>query len=193
MKKRLILLLTGFITFMSSFAQQATSTQRLKFMGKSMDCSMLKMATHLQTKGCKINKNNLEKNFIYMSGTFQGYLGCDFVLREDYNILSFCRIVLPGSYDMSWAELESDYNDIVYRFTQKYGVPRISTSEFEEHPYSDYEKLKFVKDGKCNYYSVFFIEGGSISVHIDSIERIFITYEDSISKNKIKKLEQDEL
>lgn len=191
MKKRLILLLTVFITFMGSFAQQTTSTQRLKFMGKSMDCSMLEMATYLQTKGYKIKKD--EKGFIYMSGTFQGYLGCDFVLREDYNILSFCRIVLPGSYNMSWAKLESDYDDIVYRFTQKYGVPLISKSEFEGYPYNDYEKLKFVRDGKCNYYCVFFIEGGYISVSIDSIERVFITYKDSISESKIEKIQQDEL
>jgi len=72
MKKRLILLLTVFITFISSFAQQATSTQRLKFMGKSMDCSMLEMATHLQTKGCKINKNNLEKKLYLHVWYFSG-------------------------------------------------------------------------------------------------------------------------
>lgn len=192
MKKRLILLLTIFITFMGSFAQQATSTQRLKFMGKSMDCSMSKMASYLlQTKGCKLEAKG--KDFIFMKGTFQGYKNCDFVLREDYNILSFCRVVLPSSYDISWAKLESDYNDIVYRFTQKYGVPPISKSEFEEHPVSDYEKLKFVKDGKCKYGCIFFIEGGTITVRIGSSLSVFITYEDIIAKDKVEKLQQDEL
>jgi hypothetical protein len=194
MKKRLILLLTIFITFVGSFAQQATSTQRLKFMGKSMDCSMSEMATHLQTKGCKIEAK--DKDLILMSGTFQGYLGCKFVLAEVYNMLRCCIIFLPSSYDKSWTELESDYNEIVDKFTQKYGAPEVSISEFEGNPYSDYEKLKFVKDGKCNYRSIFFIEGGTISIGIGSFvsfNRVIILYSDGTTKDKIDKIQQDEL
>ena len=192
MKKRLILLLTIFITFMGSFAQQATSTQRLKFMGKSMDCSISEMATHLQTKGCKIEGK--KEGIIYMKGTFSGIRNCDFVLREDYGILNFCRIILPVNYHMSWTNLESDYNRIVEKFTQKYGgFFTLSSSDFEGNPYSDYEKLNFVEDGKCNYYSVFFAGGGTITVSIESVKRIFITYEDFISRDKIEKIQQDEL
>lgn len=203
MKKGLILLITIFITFVGSFAQQKQSTtenktqptqsssKRLKFMGKSMNCSMSAMATHLQTKGYKIEAK-LEGS-IFMTGTFQGYRNCDFVLREDYNILSFCRVILPGSYDMSWTKLESDYNDIVYRYTQKYGVPQISKSDFTGNPYSDYEKLDFVENDKCNYYCIFFIEGGSIIVSIESSKRVWITYKDDIATDKIKKIQQDEL
>lgn len=192
MKKRLILLLTIFITFMGSFAQQqTTSTQRLKFMGKSMDCSVSEMATHLQTKGCKI-KGKLEGS-IFMTGTFQGYPDCLFILGEQYSILSICGVFLTDSYDMSWAKLESDYNRIVEKFIQKYGVPQISKSEFDENPYSDYEKLRFVKDGKCMYYSIFLIEGGTIEVSISSEKRVMIRYIDSIAKDKIDKIQQDEL
>lgn len=94
MKKRLILLLTIFITFMGSFAQQTTSTQRLKFMGKSMDCSALEMATYLQTKGCRIEAKL--GGSIFMTGTFQGYLNCGFCVEEEYNILKSCSIVYPA-------------------------------------------------------------------------------------------------
>lgn len=191
MKKRLIWLLSIFYTFTGLFAQQVDLSQRLKFMGKSMDCSMLEMAKYLKTKGCINEYSN--KNAILMTGTFLGYLDCAFVLREDYGILNFCRVILPGSYDMSWTKLESDYNDIIYRYTQKYGVPQISKSDFAGNPYSDYEKLDFVENDKCNYYCVFFIDGGSIIVSIESSKRVFITYEDSISTDKIEKMQQDEL
>lgn len=189
MKKRLILLLTIFITFMGSFAQQATSTQRLKFMGKSMDCSMSEMATHLKTKGC--NNEYKKENVIFMIGTFLGYSNCAFVLREDYGILNFCRVILPNN--TSWAKLESDYNNVVYSYTKKYGVPQISKSEFEERQYSDYTKLSSVMTGNCRYYSIFFIEGGTITVSIESSKTVWITYEDYIAIDKIDKIQQDEL
>lgn len=194
MKKRLILLLTIFITFMGSFAQQATSTQRLKFMGKSMDCSMSEMATYLQTKGCKIKVK--EEDLILMTGTFQGYLDCEFVLGEVYNMLKCCIILLPSSYGKSWTELESDYNRIVDKFTQKYGAPDVSISEFEGNPYSDYEKLNLVENDKCNYHSIFFIEGGTISIGIKSfrsLNRVIILYSDNITRDRIEKIQQDEL
>ena len=190
MKKRLILLLAIFITFMGSFAQQATSTQRLKFMGKSMNCSMSEMATHLQTKGCKMIDKR--EGRIGMTGTFQGYRDCIFVLSEDYNILNSCAVFLPDSYD-NWTELESDYNRIVEKFTQKYGVPQISKSGFEGYSYSDYEKLDFVENDKCNYRSIFFIEGGIISVLIHSNKTVWIMYLDKIAIDKINKIQQDEL
>ena len=185
MKKRLILLLTIFITIIGSSAQQATSTQRLKFMGKSMDCSVSEMAAHLKTKGCKIKAK--EEGLIIMSGTFQGYKDCIFVLSEDYNILKSCTILLPDIYD-NWTTA-SDYNRLVKKFTQKYGVPQISKSEFDENPYSDYEKLRF---GRCLHRSVFFIEGSTIDVSISS-KRVMIRYLDKIAIDKIEKIQQDEL
>lgn len=193
MKKRLIWLLSIFYTFTGLFAQQIDSSQRLKFMGKSMNCSMSAMATHLQTKGYKIE--DTKKDMILMKGTFQGYLNCYFVLRKEYNILSFCRIaLLDDDFDKSWEELESAYNDIVYRYTQKYGAPQISESNFTGNLlYSNYEKLDLVKNDKCNYYCIFFIEGGTITIYIDSSQSIFITYKDGISTDKIEKMRQDEL
>jgi len=193
MKKRLILLLTVFITFVGSFAQQTTSSQRLKFMGKSMDCSMSEMATYLQTKGCKIKIN--EEDLISMTGTFQGYLDCEFVLAE-YNMLKCCIILLPSSYGKSWTELESDYNRIVDKFTQKYGAPDISVSKFEGNPYSDYEKLNLVENDKCYYRSIFLIEGGAVSIGIRSIgslNRVTILYSDNITRDRIEKLQQSHI
>lgn len=203
MKKGLILLITIFITFVGSFAQQnqsatekgtqsiQSSSKRMKFMGKSMNCSMSAMATHLQTKGYK-TESKIEGG-IFMTGTFQGYRNCDVILREDYNILSFCRVILPSSYDVSWTKLESDYKDIVSRYTEKYGEPQISRFDFAENVYSDYDRLNLVEKDKCNYYCVFFIDGGSITINIDSSKSVWITYRDDISTEKIKKILQDEL
>lgn len=190
MRKRLILLLTILITFMGSSAQQTTSTQRLKFMGKSMDCSVSEMATHLRTKGCKIKDK--KEGFIFMRGTFQGYRDCIFALREDYKILGICSVVIPRD---NLNKLCSVYNDIVYQFRQKYGVPQTSKSGFKENPYLNYERLNLV-NGKCLDYNIFFIEEGAISVRYISNGlngSVLIIYEDNIAKDKIEKIQQDEL
>lgn len=181
MRKRLILLLTIFIT---SFAQQATSAQRLKFMGKSMDCSMSEMATHLQTKGCKIVEK--KKDFIFMEGTFQGYKNCHFNLVEDYNILEYCSVVF-SCYYMASANV---YSDIVKRLTQKYGVPSESGNSSSSY-------CSEFTGGKCSDFNSFFIEGGAIKVirvtECFGGDRVWIIYEDSIAKDKIEKIKQEEL
>ena len=146
-----------------------------------MDCSMLEMATHLKTKGCKIKDK--KEGFIFMKGTFQGYRNCAFNLVEKYNILSYCSVVIQ-------CEDARVYNDIVKRLTQKYGVPSESGN-----PSSSCYRFTEI-GGKCNHYNIFFIKGGTIKVVLASAglsRNVWIVYEDSISKDKIEKLQQDEL
>jgi len=177
MKKRLILLLTIIIIFIDTFAQQVKSTQELKFMGKSMDCSMLEMATHLQTKECKII--NKIDNSIIMTGTFLGFSDCEFYLLEDHHILWGCGIILPDYYNKSLIKIITDYRYIISQYTQKYGSPRISKSDLEG-------------ESNCR----FFTEKGTIDVTIKSNESFYdisILYINNIAKNEILKIQQDEL
>ena len=174
MKKRLILLLTISIIFINTFAQQS---QQLKFMGKSMDCSISEMVNHLSTKGCKIiNKTD---NSIIMTGTFLGFLDCNFYLLEDHHILWGCGIILPDYYNKSLVKFITDYRYIIFQYTQKYGSPQISKSDLEG-------------ESNCR----FFTEKGTIDVTIKSNKSFYnisILYINNIAKNEILKIQQDEL
>lgn len=189
--KKLSIILFLVIVGISSISAQ----ERMKFMGKSMDCSLKEMQTHLQGRGLKYQTTF--ENAVHLQGTFQGYLDCDFVIRQDYGIISFCRVVLPKkSYSVSWSQLYADYQNIVSKISAKYGQP-IAEEYFEDnasYDLTDYGKISQVRDGKCHYNSLFPVgDYGLIIVAIDDSERIFIDYYDNTNSKKIEDLQNDEL
>lgn len=189
--KKLSIILFLVIVGISSISAQ----ERMKFMGKSMDCSLKEMQTHLQGRG--LTYQTAFENVVVLQGTFQGYLDCDFVIRQDYGIISFCRVVLPQeSYSVSWSQLYADYQNIVSKISAKYGQP-IAEEYFEDnssYDLSDYGKMSQVRDGKCHYRSAFLVgDYGLILVTINDSERVFIDYYDNTNQKKIEDLQNDEL
>ena len=169
--------------------------ERMKFMGKSMDCTKEEMSKHLQGRGFKYYDKG--ENWIRLKGTFQGRMDCTVVLRTDYSVLSFCRIVLPEkSYSQSWNELYTEYSYMVNRLKEKYGEPT-SEERFDDEPsysFSDYQKMNHVEEGKCHYESCFLVgDYGYILVYIDSSKRVFVDYNDISNRNKIEQMQNDEL
>lgn len=191
MKKLSVVLFLIFTGIVSLSAQE-----RMKFMGKSMDCSPKEMQTHLQKKG--LTYLTAVENGVILQGTFQGYLDCDFVIRQDYGIISFCRVVLPQkSVLVSWSQLYADYQNIVSKIATKYGDPTVVKEDFEDNPsygLSDYNKMDQVRKGKCHYSSEFVVgDYGLIIVTINDSERVFIDYYDTGNYKKIEDLQNDEL
>ena len=84
MKKLTIIVFLVVVGIVSLSAQE-----RMKFMGKSMDCSPKEMQTFLQGKGLTYQTES--ENGVLLQGTFQGYLDCIFAIRQDYGIINFCR------------------------------------------------------------------------------------------------------
>lgn len=191
MKKLLAILFLFMIGIVSLSAQE-----RMKFMGKSMDCSLKEMQTHLQGRG--LTYKTAFENGVLLQGSFQGYLDCDFVIRQDYGIISFCRVILPQkSISVSWSQLYADYQNIVSKISAKYGNPYEVKEEFEDNPsygLSDYNKMSQVREGKCNYFSIFNVgDYGFIIVTITDSEQVFIDYHDITNISKIMDMQNDEL
>ena len=189
--KKLSIILFLIVVGISSISAQ----ERMKFMGKSMDCSLKEMQTHLQGRG--LTYQTAFENGVVLQGTFQGYLDCNFVIRQNYGIISFCRVVLPQeSYSVSWSQLYADYQNIVSKIAAKYGKPVVE-EYFEDNPsygLSDYGKMSQVRDGKCHYSSAFLVgDYGLIIVSINDSESVFIDYYDNANNKKIEDLQNDEL
>lgn len=189
--KKLSIILFLVIAGISSICAQ----ERMKFMGKSMDCSLKEMQTHLQGRG--LTYLTAFENGVVLQGTFQGYLNCDFAIRQDYGIISFCRVALPQeSVLVSWSQLYADYQNIVSKIAAKYGQP-IAEEYFEDdssYGLSDYGKIDQVSNGKCHYSSSFLVGNyGLILVTINDSKRVFIDYYDNANSKKIEDLQNDEL
>ena len=188
--KKLSIILFLIVVGISSISAQ----ERMKFMGKSMNCTMKEMQAYLQGRGFKYETGM--DNAVILKGTFQGYLDCDFVIRQDYGIISFCRVALQKSYSVSWSQLYADYQNIVSKIAAKYGEPVVE-EYFEDNPsygLSDYGKMSQVRDGKCHYSSAFLVgDYGLIIVYINDSESVFIDYYDNANSKKIEDLQNDEL
>lgn len=193
--KKLAMILMVVMAAMTSLNAQETQVERMKFMGKSMNCTKEVMSSYLQGRGFKYIRK--EDNVIFLKGTFQGYLNCTVVIREDYGLISFCRVILPeNSYDQSWNKLYNDYENMVSKIESKYGEATFSEEYFDDEPsygLSDYSKLDYLKKEKCHYYALWKVEAGMILVSIDSSEQVFIDYYDAVNYDKIEQKQNDEL
>lgn len=190
--KKLSIILFLVIVGISSISAQ----ERMKFMGKSMDCSLKEMQTHLQGRG--LTYQTAFENGVVLQGTFQGYLDCDFVIRQDYGIINFCRVVLPQkSYSVSWSQLYADYQNIVSKIAAKYGKPVVEEyfdNELDHNLSDDFWKEQLLRDGKCHYSSAFLVSDyGLIIVSINDSKSVFIDYYDNANSKKIEDLQNDEL
>lgn len=193
--KKLAMILMVVMAAMTSLNAQETQVERMKFMGKSMDCTKEEMSRHLQGRGFKFY---LEMdNGILLKGTFQGYLNCTVVIREDYGLISFCRVALPQkSFSPSWNELYNDYKNMVSNISEKYGTP-LSIEYFDDnetYDLSDYGKIRQVEQEKCHYTSEWPVGlSGFIRVTIHSSKQVFIDYYDAVNVDKIEQKQNDEL
>lgn len=191
--KRLAILFLMMLSALNVNAQD--SQMRMKFMGRGMDCSKATMSKHLQNRGYKVIRD--QDNAIILEGAFQGYLDCRVVLREDYGILNFCRIILPSDnygYD-GWVKLYGDYTNIVGKLSGKYGEPKYDERYFDDEGkiYSDYSRMNAVGSGKCHYHSLFVSDGGYIIVTISEYKDIRIDYHDDENQKQIENCLNDEL
>ncbi len=193
MKKLSVLIILVFAGIFSLSAQE-----RMKFMGKSMDCTPKQMQAHLQSKGYKYELEM--ENGIALSGTFQGYIGCNLLIRQDYGIISWCRVALPQkSIIASWSELYSQFVDMTDRLSVKYGKPETETYFDKDYDsfggeLDDYDKIRLVEKGKCHYYASFEVGTyGLIIVAIHESKCVFVDYYDLENQQKVKQKQDDEL
>lgn len=141
MKKILIILL--FILTKKSFSQE--------FMGIKIDGSKYEILSKFKQKGFKVEEDttdNLEVVLTGIAGSTSVTLCICFtpISKKAYSIF----MTLPEIDD--WISLKRKYEEFVYLFTEKYGLPNLKTIGFL-NPYKegDGNEMKYVNMKKCNY------------------------------------------
>ena len=183
--KKLSIILFFIVLGMSSICAQ----EHMKFMGKSMDCTMKQMQTHLEDRGFKYHAELHDG--VYLKGPFQGYDDCIVGIYTRYGIISNCLVALPKT--SNWSQIYTDYQKIVAKLTTKYGEPEIEEWFEDSDDLSEYGKMRQVRARQCHYEAYFFVDYGGIIVSIEPSESIFISYFDDKNGELIKEKEFEEL
>ena len=195
MKRILIALLLVF-SFIGVMAQN--TNEHLKFMGIPINGTLESFSQKLVAK--KIKSIQAAEGIGLFNGTFAGKMNCNIYVATvpNRNIVSKVVVILPPRE--TWAWLESDYNEFKQMLTSKYGEPFQLSETFKAGPFttSDYSKMSSLREGKCEYYTVWKLNEGAIELEIISIESpsscfVRISYFDAINSKLEESSKQDDL
>ena len=196
MMKRILIALLFVFSCIGAMAQNAN--EHLKFMGIPINGTLESFTQKLVAKGMK-SKHRAEYVEL-LNGTFAGKMGCNIfvVTVPSRNIVSKVVVCLPSRE--TWAWLEHDYNEFKQMLTSKYGEPFQHSETFKAGSYtsSDVLKMSSLRDGKCEYYTLWKLNEGAIGLEIISIESpsscfVRISYFDAINSTLEESSKQDDL
>ena len=196
MMKRILIALLLVFSFIGVMAQN--TNEHLKFMGIPINGTLESFSQKLVAK--KIKSIQAAEGIGLFNGTFAGKMNCNIYVATvpNRNIVSKVVVILPPRE--TWAWLESDYNEFKQMLTSKYGEPFQLSETFKAGPFttSDYSKMSSLREGKCEYYTVWKLNEGAIELEIISIESpsscfVRISYFDAINSKLEESSKQDDL
>ena len=174
------------------------TNEHLKFMGIPINGTLESFTQKLVAKGLK--REHAWENDVLLNGTFAGKSGSGVCVMRipSRNIVYKVVVCLPSKDTWEW--LEDDYTEFKRMLTSKYGDPFKYSESFKEGTYvgSDHLKISALKEGKCEYYSIWGSTEGMIVLEIfnadgasDSCVRL--TYIDLINGKLADSSKQDDL
>ena len=194
--KRILIALLFIFSCIGAMAQNAN--EHLKFMGIPINGTLESFTQKLVAKGLK--REHAWEDNVLLKGTFAGKSGSGVcVMRIPSRNIVYKVVVCLPSKD-TWAWLESDYNEFKQMLTSKYGEPFQHSETFKAGSYtsSDVLKMSSLRDGKCEYYTLWKLNEGAIGLEIISIESpsscfVRISYFDAINSTLEESSKQDDL
>ena len=196
MMKRIFIALLFVFSCIGAMAQNAN--EHLKFMGIPINGTLESFTQKLVAKGLK--REHAWDNALLLKGTFAGKSGSGVcVMRVPSRNIVYKVVVCLPSKD-TWEWLEDDYTEFKRMLTSKYGDPFKYSESFKEGTYvgSDYLKISALKEGKCEYYSIWGSTEGMIVLEVfnadgasDSCVRL--VYIDLINGKLADSFKQDDL
>lgn len=164
MKKLLLSFVVSCIAI-TAFCQNT----HLTFKGVPIDGTLTEYVNKMKTAG--FTHITTEDGIALMRGDFAGYKNCIIGVQtlKPRNLVHEITVIFPQQDE--WSRLEGDYIKIKEMLTTKYGTPAKSNEEFVNTPiYVDIDrddnKMRELRDGRCEYYSVFRLENGRISLEL---------------------------
>ena len=196
MMKRILIALLFVFSCIGAMAQNAN--EHLKFMGIPINGTLESFTQKLVAK--KIKSIQAAEGVGLFNGAFAGKMNCNIFVATvpNRNIVSKVVVCLPPRE--TWAWLESDYNEFKQMLTSKYGEPFQHSETFKAGSYksSDVLKMSSLRDGKCEYYTVWKVNEGMIGLEIISIESpsscfVRLNYYDAINDKLAENSKQNDL
>ena len=196
MMKRILIALLFIFSCIGAMAQNAN--EHFKFMGIPINGTLESFTQKLVAKGMK-RQQGWDNTGVF-SGTFAGERDCEVYVNmiPSRNIVYRIVVCLPSKDTWDW--LEKDYNRFKEMLTTKYGEPYKCSESFKEGTYvgSDRLKISALKEGKCNYYSIWGSTEGVIALEIFNADGssnccVRLVYYDAINYKLAQDSKQDDL
>ena len=196
MMKRILIALLFVFSFIGAMAQN--TNEHFKFMGIPINGTLESFTQKLVAKGMK-RQQGWDNTGVF-SGTCAGERDCGVYVNmiPSRNIVYRIVVCLPSKDTWDW--LEKDYNRFKEMLTTKYGEPYKCSESFKEGTYvgSDRLKISALKEGKCNYYSIWGSTEGVIALEIFNADGssnccVRLVYYDAINYKLAQDSKQDDL
>lgn len=199
MKKFFFLLAFVVIPVFASLAQ--SSSEHLTFKGVPIDGTLSEYVAKM--KQLKFDHIGTKDGIAFLSGEFAGYKDCIIGVKtlEKCNVVHEIAVLFP--IQNTWRGLEYDYFRLKTMLSKKYGDPDDCEEKFVNTPLyrkinDDNDKMKEVENNHCNYYSIFQVDNGSISLSIENDGlligcRVKLWYSDKINSQKFEDAAIDDL
>lgn len=194
MKKIIILLLVTLIVS-CSFAQTQSSAH-LAFKGVPIDGTLNEYVSKMEQNGFTLIQT---KNGVAMlKGDFAAYKDCIIGVGtlKQKDLVSKITVIFPECD--TWSLLSSNYYSLKEMLTEKYGEPSVCVEKFQTsiEPEDDNSKMHEVMMNRCEHYTTYEAEKGSIQLSIAQSDMkcfIMLAYYDKINGEIIKTKAKDDL
>ena len=146
-------------------------------------CRAQETGAHLKFKGIPIDGNYesfaqklIDKGFVQLyagddaitlAGTFMAESNVTVNIYPDPATQVVAGVAAMISTNSTWPSTEQKYREVVAAYQEKYGKPAKHEERFDDDPELDFTRMLYIMVGHCHYYSLWEVEGGSVSVYID--------------------------
>ncbi len=184
MKRIIITALAIVITTLLN-AQEA----HLKFKGIPIDGNYKEFAQKLVQKDFKqIESSN---DGIVLKGNFMATPGVMVLVYPDPTSKAVSAVSAMIEAGDNWPTIESKYIDVVSTYKEKYGEPTEHVEEFAADVYSsDSWRLSRLRDGQCNYKTLWEVEGGRIVISLAYFQFDYYVICAYVDEQNVKALRQ---
>lgn len=192
--KKIIFLVGLLFTFLNSFSQEIQEAEHMTFKGIPINGKLSDFVSEMKNKGFTFGEHVVKDDIVIMSGDFAGKPAVIYILATPESKTVWKVGVFYDKQD-TWLSLKLDYLQVKDVYSKKYGEPDYEKEYFFKPYYEgDGYELQAIKAGKCIYYSSMKTDTGSISIQINKLCEIQISYEDKLnSELNIKEKENSAL
>ncbi|MBN8670438.1 MAG: hypothetical protein J0L80_07110 [Chitinophagales bacterium] len=196
--KRFISLIFFAISVLTSVAQvKSDASKHLSFKGVPIDGTLASYVSKMKAVGFthKLTKGGMA----LLDGEFASYKNCHIGVStlKAKDIVYKIAVIFPERE--TWSELSTNYYNLQELLTEKYGRPSETVEDFQStvQPKDDSDRMYEVKFDRCNYFTTYETEKGTIQLSIghDGVIRCYVKllYVDKINGETVKKQALDDL